>query len=125
VLGGRRRSLTEPLELAVCLLAGLFGHAGGFDLLAQLIDLRVRVLALTELATDGLELLTQHVLPLRLPHLALHLLANLGLDLHGLLGARELCDHPLEARGEIRLFQEALLGGDVDVEVRRHEVREP
>ena len=54
----------------------LLGHAGGLDLVAQLVDLGLLRVVLTQLALDGLELLAQDVLALGLVHLGL----DFGLD---------------------------------------------
>ena len=71
----RRGKLLESLFLDV------FGHAGGFDLLAQLLDLALAFVLLAQLLLDGLELFAQVVVALRLLHLVLHLGLDLGAQL--------------------------------------------
>ncbi|MCA9682910.1 MAG: PAS domain-containing protein, partial [Myxococcales bacterium] len=76
VLGARRLHLLEPVELLEGDLLGLLRHLGVGDLLLELVGLGVLVVDLAELALDRLELLTQHVLALRVAHLFL----DLGVD---------------------------------------------
>ena len=73
VLGGGGRQLLEPAELAVGLLARALGQARRLDPLAQLVDLRLALVALAELVLDRLELLAQVVLALPLLDLRLDL----------------------------------------------------
>jgi hypothetical protein len=54
---------------------------GGFDLLAQLLDLALALVLLAQLLLDGLHLLAQIVVALRLLHLVLHLGLDLGAQL--------------------------------------------
>ena len=77
VLRGRRRHLGEPIELAQRLRLRFGGHAGRFDLGAERVHLLRSLVAFAELLLDGLHLLTQIIVALRLAHLRL----DLGLDL--------------------------------------------
>ena len=70
VLGGRRRHAREALQLAQGLLLRVLRHAGGFDLVAQLGDLALLVVAVAQLLLDRLHLLAQVVLALVLLQLA-------------------------------------------------------
>jgi hypothetical protein len=125
VLGGRGRRLGEPLELALRLLQRLLGEARRVDALAERFDLVLGVLGLAELLADLVELLAQHVVALRLAHLALDLLADLALDRERLASAPHLREHAAQARAHVGLLEELLLGLDVELEVRRREVGQP
>ena len=60
------------------------GHAGGFDLLGELLDFLGLVVALAELLLNRLHLLAQEVLALVLADLGLHLRLNLRSELEHL-----------------------------------------
>ena len=62
----------------------LLGHAGLLDLFAQLVDLGLLRVFLAQLALNGLELLAQDVLALRLVHLGLDFGLDLALQLEDL-----------------------------------------
>ena len=81
VVGGHGRHAREPRELLQGLFLHVFRHAGGFDLLAQLVDLALALVLLAQFLLDGLELLAQVVVALRLLHLVLHLGLDLGAQL--------------------------------------------
>ena len=68
-LGGHGRHGFELLELLDGLFDDVLGHAGGLDLLLQLVELGL--FAAAELLLDGLDLLVEVVLFLRALHLAL------------------------------------------------------
>ena len=108
VLGGRRRHLREPVELADRLPVRLLGHAGRLDLLAKLGQLLTPVVALAELLLDRLQLLPQVVLPLGLRHLALDLRVDLRPELEDLRFLRERLDQRLEPRLDVRRLEERL-----------------
>jgi len=63
------------------LLLHLFRHSGGFNLLAQLVRLALAIVLLAQLLLDGLELLAQIVVSLRLLYLVLYLGLDLGAQL--------------------------------------------
>ena len=86
MLGRRLGQPLQPRELAVGDLAHLLGQLELGELLAQLLDLGLRRVALAELLLDRLELLAQHVLALGLVELGLHL----GLDARAHGGDLEL-----------------------------------
>ena len=106
----------EPVELAVHFLPGLGRQVERLELLPQLLQI-VPLVALAQLALDGLELLAEEHLPLPLAQLLL----DLGLDV--LLGiehadlALHVHQHPAEPLLDAeRLEQRLPLGrGDVDV----------
>jgi hypothetical protein len=124
VLRRRRGHLGKPLELADRLIVGLLGHARGLDALAQPLGLGLRVLRLPELLANGLELLPQHVVALGPADVALDLLADLALHLHGVVLASDLALHLLEPLGHVELLEELLLAVQVEVEIGAHQVRE-
>ena len=84
-------------------------HAGGFDLLAQLLDIALALVLLAEFLLDRLHLLAQIVVALRLLHLVLHL----GLDLVAQLLDFELLGQMLVERSRratnVRGLQQLLL----------------
>ena len=114
VLGRGGRQALEPPELAVCLLARVLGEVRRLDPLAQLVDLRLLLVAFAELLLDGLELFSQVVLPLALLDLGL----NLGLDLRPELDHLELASEdlrePAQAPADVELLEELLLLGGRD-----------
>ena len=81
VVGGHGRHAREPRQLLQRLLLYLLGHARGFDLLAQVFHVALALVLLAQLLLDGLELLAQVVVALRLLHLVLHLGLDLGAQL--------------------------------------------
>ena len=84
VFGGGDRHLRQTIELAQRFLLDRLGHAGGVDLLFELLDLLGLVVALAELLLDRLELLAQEVLALVLADFRLHLRLNLRAELEDL-----------------------------------------
>ena len=93
-LGRGRRDPAHPVDLLDRPGLDLLRHAGGLDLVAELVDLGLLRVVLAQLALDGLELLAQDVFALGLVHLGL----DLGLD-----PALQLED--LDLPGEERLDQ--------------------
>jgi hypothetical protein len=73
--------MRDRRELLERLLLHVLGHAGGFDLLAQLLGLALAFVLLAQFLLDGLHLLAQVVVALRLLHLVLHLGLDLGAQL--------------------------------------------
>ncbi len=71
----------------------VLGHAGGLDLLLQLVDFAL--LAAAQFLLDGLDLLVEVVLFLRLLHLALHAALDGAVDV-------ELLDLDVEHLGDAR-----------------------
>ena len=110
VLGGRHGHLRQAVELAPGFLEHRLGHAGGVDLLAQLLDLARLVVALAELLLDGLHLLAQQVLALVLAHLGLHLRLDARAELEDL---QLLDEEPVErvrALADVQALEHLLLG---------------
>ncbi len=97
-------------ELAQGFLSSLFGHPGGFDLLAELFNVLLLV-EFAQLLLDRLHLLAQVVLALALRHLVL----NVGLDFRPELLeldlARQLPVQTLQAAPQIEALEQFLLLG--------------
>ena len=124
VLGRCRRHLSQTIRLSGRLLDALFRHPRGIDFLPQHLDAFVPFLALTQFAANRLKLLTQHVLALRFAHFRLHLLLNLGLNLDRLPLFRKLFENPTETCRHIDRFEDPLLSGHIEFQVRSHQIGE-
>jgi len=116
-LGGHRRHHLQLLELLEAAVLGLLAHPLRLDLLLELAELVLELVAVTQLLLDGLHLLVQVVLLLRLLHLLLHAGADLLLHLENLdLGLHELVE-ALEALLRRWGLEELLLVFDLEVDV--------
>ena len=108
------RHLRQAIELAQRFLLDGLGHAGGFDLLGELLDFLGLVVAFAELLLDRLHLLAQEVLALVLADLGLHL----RLDLRAELEHLELLDQDavqvVHARPDVERLEHLLLHGRAD-----------
>ena len=91
--GRHGRHLLQPLQLGHGLFQGVLGHAGGFDLLLQLVEFAL--LAAAQFLLDGLDLLVEVVFLLRLFHLALHAALDGAVDI-------ELLDLDVQHLGDAR-----------------------
>ena len=113
--GRGRRDPAHPVDLLDRPGLDLLRHAGRFDLLAQLVDLGLLRVVLTQLALDGLELLAQDVLALGLVHLRLDLGLDAALQLEDLDLVREEVRDELQALDDVDRLEQllALLGGHV------------
>ncbi len=100
----------------------LLGHAGLADLGGVLVDLGLDLVVLAELLLDRLELLAQEVLPLRLGHLLLDAVLDLGAELEDLELLLQEPRRRLEASPRLERVEDDLLLVDLEVEVKRHEV---
>ena len=101
-LGRGGRDPAHPVDLLDRPGLDLLGHAGGLDLVAELVDLGLLRVVLAELALDRLELLAEDVLALGLVHLGLDLGLDPALELEDLdLAGEEVADE-LEALGRRR-----------------------
>jgi hypothetical protein len=107
-LGGHGRHRFEAVKFLHGLLFGLFGHARLFDLLAQILDLGLLVLA-SEFLVDGLDLLVQVILFLRLLHLSLDARLNRAVELSLVNFRLQNFDEPLHAPVDGEDFQQTLL----------------
>jgi hypothetical protein len=116
-LGRHRRHHLELLQLLAAALLGLLRHPLGLDLGLELGELVLELVAVTQLLLDGLHLLVQVVLLLRLLHLLLHAGADLLLHLEDLdLGLHELVE-ALEALGRRGRLEQLLLVLQLQVDV--------
>ncbi len=125
VLRGGGRQLRQPVEFAAGFLLGLLRHAGGVDLLPQLLDLGLGLAAFAQLLLDRLELLPEEVLSLRLAQLLLHI----GLDFLAQLEDVEFLGEKRVQRLELVLegvdFEQFLPFGRLHPQVRCYEVHQP
>ena len=120
------RHLGEPVEFPQRLFLDRFRHAGGFDLLGQLLDVLGLIVAFAELLLDRLHLLAKEVFALVLADLGLHLRLNLRPELEDL----ELLDQDpverVEPRPDVERLEHLLLDRRADRRQRRgDEVRQP
>ena len=95
------------------------------DLVGVLVDLGLDLVELSELLLDRLELLAQEVLALRLGHLLLDAVLDLGAELEDLEFLLQEASRLLESVSRIERLEDLLLLVDLEVEVERHEVGEP
>src|SRR3954452_15722222 len=101
VLGGLGRERLQPLELAVDLAADVLLERDRVELRAQLGRLGSRLVELTELLADRLELLAQDVLALALVELGLDLVLDLRADRDDLELARQDLDEGAQALDDV------------------------
>ena len=109
VVGRHRRHAREPVQLLGRLFLHVLRHAGGFDLLAQLLDILLALVHFAEFLLDRLHLLAQVVVALRLLHLVLHLGLDLVAQLLDLKLLRQVLVDPLHAGDDVRGLQQLLL----------------
>ena len=115
-LGRHGRHQAQLAELALDLLAGLFGHAGGADLLLDVLEVGT-VLAFAQLLLDGLDLFVQVVLALALLHLALDAATDALLDLQDVQFVLDLGEQLFQPLGDRQGFEHVLLLVDADGQV--------
>ena len=72
VIGCHRRHTSQARQFLECLFLHVVRHARRFDLLAQLVHIARRFILLTQFFLDGLHLLAQVILALRLLDPILH-----------------------------------------------------
>ena len=123
-LGAHRRHHLELADLLLAPLACLVGHLLGLELLLELLDLVLEVVAIAELLLDRAHLLVQVVLLLGALHLLLDPTPDALLHLEHLdLGLHEAEDL-LEALGRIDQLQELLAILQLQIQVGRDGVGE-
>ncbi len=125
VLRGLRRHARQPVQLAVRLLLHLRRHPRLLHPLAQLGDLLLAVLALAQLLADRLHLLAEEELLLVLVDVLAHRVADLRADLEHLQLAVEDLRELAQALLHVGRLEQFLLVGDLEVEQRGDEVRDP
>ena len=108
--GGQAR---EAVQLAAGLLFGLLGHVGFFDALAELLDVGGLLVAFTQLALDGFELLAQEVLVLHLFDLGAGFVLDLLTQLQHFRFACQDADQPAQFFADRIDFQQRLGFGQV------------
>ena len=119
------RHLLEPAELLERLLLDLLGHAGRRWIFSRvLVDLGLDLVELAELLLDRLELLAQEVLPLRLGHLLLDAVLDLGAELEDLELLAQEARRPARGAPRARGLEDRLLLLDLQVQMERDEVGE-
>jgi|GEM_PF-3699442 len=122
------RGLVHSLQAAKLLqriLLRLLRHTRGFDLLAQLGNVFVGVVCVAQLFANGLLLLAQVVLPLRLLHRILHLALDLVAKLLHLKLFRKMLIEPLQTAQDVRRLKQVLLFHCRQKRQRRgHEIRQ-
>ena len=109
VVGGHGRHAAEAGKLLESFFLHLLGHAGFVDLLAQFLDLALALVLLAKLLLDGLHLLAQVVVALRLLHLVLDLVLDLGAELLDFDFLGQVSVDELQARGDAGGFKQLLL----------------
>ncbi len=117
-LGRHRAHLAQLLQLVGGLFTGLLRQLDARDALLELLELVLAVFRVAELLLNGLHLLVQVVLALRLLHLALDARADALLDLENRDLTLHQAKHPLQPLDDRRQRQDALLFGDLDRQVR-------
>ena len=123
VLGGLRRHLPEPLQLAVGHLLPLRGELRLLETVRELLELVVP-LPFPQLLADHLELLAQHVLALILVEAGLHLFLDLRADLEHLQLLHEKLAEPLEPPRHVVDREQLRLRRQREIEVGGDEVRQ-
>ena len=124
MLGRRLRQLLEPRQLAVGLAPDLLRQGDRGELLAQVLHLGLRRVALAELVLDRLELLAQDVLALRLVELGLDLGLDPRADRDHLELAREDLGQAPQPAADVALLEQGLLLLGGDPQRARDQVRE-
>ncbi len=109
VLGRRRWQLFQPRELALGGFAGVLGQVGRLDLLPQLVDFGLLLVALAELVLDRFHLLAQEELALALVDFGLDLRLDLAAELDHLELTGEDLGQMAEAGGDLVLLEQPLL----------------
>ena len=103
------RQFLQPRELALGRFAGVLGQLGRLDLLAQLVDFGLLLVALPELVLDRFQLLAQEELALAFVDLRLDLGLDLGAELDHLELAGEDLGEVAQALGDVDLLEQLLL----------------
>ena len=114
-LGRHRRHGFELLEFLQGLVFDFFGHAGGFDLLLQFVEFAL--FAAAQFLLDGLDLLVEVILFLRLFHLALHARLDGAVDVQLLDFDVEHVGDAGQALGGIENLEQFLLLFDRELQV--------
>ena len=108
VVRRRGRHLGEPAQLAQSFLSSFFGHAGRFDLFAQLFHFLLLV-ALAQFLLNRFHLFAKIILPLALRHLILDVGLNLRPELLQFDLARQVPVQTLQPSLELEALKQFLL----------------
>ena len=109
VVGRHGRHARQARQFLERFLLHVLGHAGIVDLLAQLFDLALALVLLAQFLLDGLHLLAQVVVALRLLHLVLHFVLDLGAQLLHLDFLGQMLVEQFEAGVDARSLEQFLL----------------
>ena len=120
--GRHRRHVLELLQLGVDLFLGLFAQLGVRDAGFQFGDFILAVLTIAKLVLNGLHLLVQIVLALRLLHLGFDAGLDLFLDLQDGHFALHQPVYFLEPLGDGQGFKQVLFLLDLDAEMPRDQI---
>ena len=121
-LGRHRRHRLQLAQLLQGFLDHVLGHSRRLDLLLQLVELRL--LAAAQLLLDGLDLLVQVVLFLRLLHLPLDARLDGAVHVQLLDGHIQHIAHARQPRLRVEDIQQLLLLVDRKLQVGRNRVRQ-
>ncbi len=109
IIGGHRRHARQPAKFLQGFLLHLVRHAGGLNLLPQLLGITRGLVLLTQFFLDGLHLLAEVVLALRLLYAVLHFALDLVAQLLDFQLLRQMLIDFLQAHVDVRGFQHVLL----------------
>ena len=120
-LGRHRRHSLKLLQFLHCFVAHLLGHAGGFDLFLQLIELAF--LAPAQLFLDGLDLLVKVVLFLCPLHLSFYTRLDGAIHIQFFNFDVQYVTDPGQPLRRIKDFQQFLFFLDGKLQVSRNRIR--
>src|SRR5262249_4304505 len=115
VFRSRRRHATQPADLALGLLPGFFGHAGSIDLLSQLFDFPLSVIAFAKLSLDRAQLFAEEIFALAFSDFLLNLTLNLAAQLEDFELLREFGVEKLQPLSYGYLLENKLLRHDREI----------
>ena len=113
-----RAHAAQFFQLDFCLFTGFFRQAGRFNLFAQLVQLILAVLTLTQLALNRFHLFIQIIFALGFFHLALNAVANPFFNLQNPNFAFHHAVNQLKTLSHISCFQQLLLFRYLDRQMR-------
>ena len=119
-----RAHAAELLDLSQGLFTRFLGEFGGFDLGFDFGDFVLAVLAFAKLLLDRLQLFVQVIFALRLFHLPLHAAADALFHLQHTDLAFHMGEDLFKPRSNGRQFEQFLLFGDFQAQMRRNGISE-
>ncbi len=120
--GRHGRHVLQPLQLGQGLFERIRGHPGGLDALFQLVDFAL--FAAPQFFLDGLDLLVEVILFLRLLHLALHAALNGAIDIQFFDFDIEHLGHASQPLDGVEDFEQLLLLFDSELQIGAHRIRQ-